>query len=146
MPDSEVYRYFWIKVTDEQARAASDKAALTLQRSLLEQSKSAAPGSDEERFVRSQQAMARQYLGGELVNGTRIVIWSGNGMPLSVDVLPTSHQEGEAGPMEVAIAAMPADYLQDRSRDWIKTPVGQAWAAGAPMCRLSYAVVAAGAA
>lgn len=143
MAAAEIYRYFWIKVSDAGARALSAKAALELQQSFRARSRTTPPQSEEARLLRDQEAMARRYLGGDAVaNVTRVVIIGSEGAPSSIDILPTGDCEGSSDSLEVSIAAMPPEYRRETSLDWIRTPVGRAWSAGAAMCRLSYAVAA----
>jgi hypothetical protein len=139
----EMYRYFWIKVSDEAARAASAQAALELQTRLANQLKSAGPQSPEESLLRTEQDMARWYLGGEIMKGTKIVIVSPPNDAPSLDVLAAAGQAVLTGTFEISIAVMPPAYPEDMSRDWLYSPVGQAWGIGAVACRLSYAVVGA---
>jgi len=142
MTTREVFRYSWIKVTDEDGRAEMMHAALELQHSLSERARAAAPGSAEAQFLRTQMIMARVYLGGEVEHGIRVIIFSpAEAGSLALDIAtPLPHQRSENG-VEIATATMPSGYTLAQSQAWLETPVGVAWSAGALACRLAHAVV-----
>ena len=88
MSTREVYRYSWIKVSDDDGRAQMMRAALGVQHSLQEHARAAQPGSAEAGFLRTQLVMARAYLGGEVEHGIRAVIFSpAEGGSLSLDLV-----------------------------------------------------------
>jgi len=140
MAHTEIYRYFWIKATDAAARTAASKASLDLQQNLIERSNAIPPDSPEASDLRVQQDMSRWYLAGETAKGTKIVVISPAEPSLSLEVLPTSGQVAALRGVEIELAAMPAGYTEQLSNEWIHTPVGQVWSAGALACRLSHAV------
>ena len=144
MSTREVYRYSWIKVSDDDGRAQMMRAALEVQHSLREHARAAQPGSAEAGFLRTQLVMARAYLGGEVEHGIRAVIFSpAEGGSLSLDlVTPLPHAVSQRG-TEITVATMPSGYARADALAWLETPVGAAWSGGALACRLAHAVVTA---
>jgi len=142
MTTREVFRYSWIKVSDEEGRAQMMHAALELQHSLSERARVAPPGSAEAQFLRTQMIMARVYLGGEVEHGIRVIIFSpAEAGSLALDIAtPLPHQQSENG-VEIATATMPSGYTLAQTQAWLETPVGLAWSTGALACRLAHAVV-----
>lgn len=136
----ETFRYSWIKVTDEDGRAATMRSALDLQQTLMERARTAT-GAADGLAVKDQLQMARCYLGEDVDHGTKIVIYPPpHDGSVTLHVLaPSPHQVSKNG-LEISIAAMPAGYTRERALAWLDTPVGQAWAGGALACRLVYAV------
>jgi len=144
MSTREVFRYSWIKVSDDDGRAAMMRAALDLQRSLPERARAAQPGSAEAGILRTQLLMARAYLGGEVEHGIRVVILSpAEGGSLALDLMTSSpHAIAQRG-VEITVATMPSGYARADALAWLETPVGAAWSGGALACRLAHAVVTA---
>ena len=144
MSTREVFRYAWIKVSDEEGRARVMRSALELQQTLLDRAQTAEPGSPEARLVRTQLVMARVYLGGQVEHAIRVIIVPlVDGGSLSLDVLtPLPHTVSQNG-IEVAVATMPSGYTREEALNWLETPVGMTWSAGALACRLAQAVVTA---
>lgn len=141
MSSPEIYRYFWIKVTDAKARVASEKAVLKLQQTLTARSTAAKANSAEAIEARVQKDMVRWYLASVSPKGTRIVVVAPPGGGLALEVLATAPHAIAKGTWQIAIAPMPPGYSKRQSTDWIDTPVGQVWAKGAAVCRLSHAVI-----
>lgn len=142
MAMSEVFRYSWIKVSDEQGRVAMTRAALDVQKMLRERAPRCEPGSDEARWVRTQQVMARAYLAGQLEHGIRVVLFSpAQGGSLSLDLLAREPHAASRDGIEIDIATMPSGYTRDDALAWLTTPVGAAWSSQALACRLVHAVV-----
>jgi hypothetical protein len=137
---TESYRYFWIKVTNEAARASSARAALELQQTLAQQASASGTRRAELASLRTQQEMARWYLAGEIDNGTRIVVWNPQAESCAVDILLSYGHQANTGGIEVALATMPAGSTRETSLAWLAGPVGRAWCAGALSCRLGHAV------
>jgi hypothetical protein len=144
MSTREVFRYSWFKVTDDDGRAETMRAALDVHDSLLQRARAAQPDSTEAAFVRTQLVMARAYLGGEIEHGIRVVIFSpAKGGSLSLDLLtPFPHAVSQRG-IEITHATMPSGYGRADALAWLETPVGAAWSKGALACRLAHAVVTA---
>jgi hypothetical protein len=138
----EVFRYSWIKVTDEDGRAQMMRAALALQTSLSERARATQPDNAEAQFLRTQMLMARVYLGGDVEHVIRVIIFSpAEAGSLALDLAtPLPHQRSENG-IEIATATMPSGYTLAQAQAWLETPVGVAWSTGALACRLAHAVV-----
>lgn len=138
----EVFRYSWIKVSDEEGRCEQMRVALQLQQSLAERLQSALPGSDDARFLRTQVLMARAYLGGEVERGTRTTVFSvADAGSLSVDLVATMPHARSRGEVEITTATMPSGYTLPQAVAWLETPVGIAWSTAVLACRLVHAVV-----
>src|SRR5579862_6278817 len=142
MATREVFRYSWIKVTDEDGRAGMMHAALAVQQSLSERARIAQAGTAEAHFLRTQVLMARAYLGGEVEHGIRVIIFSpAEAGSVALDLAtPLPHQRSENG-IEISTATMPSGYTLAQAQTWLETPVGIAWSTGALACRLVHAVV-----
>lgn len=142
MSTREVFRYSWIKVSNEDGEAQMTRAALSVQHALAEGARAARPGSAEAAFLRTQQLMARAYLGGDPEHGIRVVILSpAEAGSLALDLRTTAlHAVSENG-IEITTATMPSGYSLEQAEAWLKTPVGAAWSTGALACRLAHAVV-----
>ena len=141
MSNPDIYRYFWIKVTDAKARAASEKAVLKLQQTLTARSTAAKPNSAAAIEARVQRDMVRWYLASVAPKGTRIVVIAAPEGGLALEVLHSAAPAVAKGTWQIAIAPMPPGYSKRQSADWIKTPVGQVWSKGAAVCRLCHAVI-----
>ena len=134
----ETFRYCWLKVTNEDGRAAAMRSALDLQQQLMERAHNAAPGTPEARVVAEEMQMARCYLGEGVDHGVRVVIYPQH-ETMTLHVLADARACGNDG-VEIAIADMPAGYTREQAQAWIATPVGSTWSQGALACRLIYAV------
>jgi hypothetical protein len=144
MATREIFRYSWIKVSDEDGRAEMMRAALDLQPLLAEGANAAQPGSAEAAYFRAQTTMARAFLGGDLDHGIRVIILSpAVGGSLSLDVLASSPHAISRDGIEITVATMPSGYSRADAEAWLQTPVGSAWSKGALACRLAHAVVTA---
>ena len=135
---SEAFRYCWVKVTDEDARAASMRSALDLQQQLMERARAVAPGSPDAQALTEQMQMARCYLGEVADHGVRVIIYQHDAM--TVHVLADEPSSSSDNGIEVAMAEMPAGYTREQAQAWIHTPVGSTWSQGALARRLIYAV------
>jgi hypothetical protein len=140
MPN-EIYRYFWTKVTDTAARVAANQAALDLNQRLAQQVASATPGSQEASDVSVQQDMARWYLEPQPTKGTKVVVVATTAAQRGVEVVSADDHAVSTDTWEISVAVMPPGYSAQLSQDWLRSPVGVAWATGAVACRLSSAVV-----
>jgi len=134
----ETFRYCWLKVTDEDGRAAAMRSALDLQQQLMERAHSAAPGSPQARAVAEDMQMARCYLGEAVDHGVRVVIYPQH-ESMTLQVLADTPACGTNG-VEIAVADMPAGYTREQAQAWLTSPVGSTWSQGALACRLIYAV------
>lgn len=138
----EVFRYCWIKVSDEQGRVAMTRATFEVQKTLRDRAQQAEPGSADARWVRTQQVMARAYLAGQAEHGIRVVLFSPKeGGSLSLDVLARQPHATSRDGIEIDIATMPSGYTREDAQAWLTTPVGAAWSSQALACRLVHAVV-----
>ena len=70
----ETFRYCWLKVTDEDARATSIRSALDLQQSLMQQAREVVAGTPEAARLQQELDLARTYLGQDVDLGVRVVI------------------------------------------------------------------------
>lgn len=135
---TETFRYCWIKVTNEDGRAASMRSALSLQQRFMERSAQVAPGSAEAKALAEEMQMARCYLGETVDHGVRVIIYQHDAMTLHV--LADAEGQSRGDDIEVAIAEMPAGQTREQAQAWIDTPIGSTWSQGALACRLIYAV------
>jgi hypothetical protein len=139
MPATEVYRYFWIRTTNQKGRDLNSTEQMRFMKSLAGQVVEAPQDSARSDTLKDIREQARWFLGPGPDIATRVTIV---GPPEdALQVVAGADQEISEGGVEIDLLAMPAGWTQRAAKDWINSPVGKVWSHAAIACKLGYSVV-----
>ena len=140
MAATEVYRYFWMRATNQEGREINSVEEMRFMRSLASRALETPQGSAQWDALAEDREQARWFLGPTADNATRVTIVDASAT-LALQIIPGADHAVSEGGVEIDLLSMPPAWSQRAAADWIKGPVGQVWSRGAMACRFGYSVV-----
>jgi len=140
MAQTEVYRYFWMRVTNQSGREANSIEEMRFMESLAGRASTAPQKSAQGGALMDVREQVRWFLGPNPDSATRVtIIDAATNLGLQT-VVGEDDEISEPG-VEIDLLSMPAAWGQSAAAGWIKSPVGRIWSHGAIACKFGYSVV-----